>query len=716
MKTLRSALALGSLLALCLHALPAAAEEGMWLPTQLAARAEQMKSLGLELPAEQLADLAKAPLNAIVNLGGCSASFVSADGLIITNHHCAESALQYVTNDANDRLRDGFLAGSRAEELWAGPGTNLLITTETVDVTADMQQAIRSAKSDAARFKALDLREKEIVKECEATPGMRCSLVSEMGGNQYRLIKARELRDVRLVAAPPEMVGFYGGDVDNWMWPRHCGDFAFFRAYVGPDGTSSDFDEKHVPFQPPSFLKVAKEPLEQGDFVMVAGYPGETSRLVTAEEFSFAEKVEYPWQIETMQQLIKILDEVSELSESNRARLRPSRFGLANYEKNNRGMLDGFRSSNVVARVTARDAALGDFKGSNELKAEILRRQEGYERDALLGWMMWTVDLLGNARLGYWLAREKEKQSDLERDQGYQERDWSRLSDRVERGDAEFVLEADKRLFVWFLNRAAALPANARIEAIDRFLKPYGATPEAIAKAVDELYAKTSLLPLDAKMRLLETKRADIEASSDPALKLIVDLYPLLRKLRDDGERESGADARLRPAFVAALLKAQGNNTYADANSTLRITYGTVRGYDGPDGSFYKPFTTLAGITAKHTGEEPFDAPKPLLDAIASGDQGGYRAPELGTVPVNFLSTLDTTGGNSGSATLNGRGELVGLLFDGNYESMAADWLFDTANTRSLHVDIRYVGWYLDRVMGAGNLLRELAITPSFAK
>jgi hypothetical protein len=141
-----------------------------------------------------------------------------------------------------------------------------------------------------------------------------------------------------------------------------------------------------------------------------------------------------------------------------------------------------------------------------------------------------------------------------------------------------------------------------------------------------------------------------------------------------------------------------------------------VRGYDGPDGSFYKPFTTLAGITAKHTGEDPFDAPKPLLDAIASGDLGSYRAPELGTVPVNFLSTLDTTGGNSGSATLNARGELVGLLFDGNYESMAADWLYDTAKTRSLHVDVRYVGWYLDRVMGAGNLLRELAITPSFAK
>jgi hypothetical protein len=512
------------------------------------------------------------------------------------------------------------------------------------------------------------------------------------------------------------MVGFYGGDVDNWMWPRHCGDFAFFRAYVGPDGTSADYDEKHTAFQPPSYLKVAKEPLEQGDFVMVAGYPGETSRLVTAEEFSFAERVEYPWQIDTMQELIRILDEVSALSENNRARLRPGRFGLANYEKNNRGMLDGFRSSNIVARVTARDAALGDFKGRNELKAEILRRQEDYERDALLGWMMWTVDLLGNARLGYWLAREKEKSSDLERDQGYQERDWSRLSDRVERGDAEFVLEADKRLFAWFLNRAAALPASARIEAIDRFLKPYGTTPDAITKAVEELYAKTGLLPLDAKMGLLTTKRADIEASKDPALQLIVDLYPLLRKLRDDGERESGADARLRPAFVAALLKSQGNNTYADANSTLRITYGTVRGYDGPDGSFYKPFTTLAGITAKHTGEDPFDAPKPLLDAIASGDLGSYRAPELGTVPVNFLSTLDTTGGNSGSATLNARGELVGLLFDGNYESMAADWLYDTAKTRSLHVDVRYVGWYLDRVMGAGNLLRELAITPSFAK
>lgn len=716
MKLLRCAVSLGSLLVLQTAVATARAEEGMWLPSQLEARAEQLKALGLEMPVEQLADLSKAPLNAIVNLGGCSASFVSADGLIITNHHCAEDALQYITDDANDRLRDGFLASSRSEERWAGPGTHLLITTETQDVTAEMQRAMRGAKRDADRFKALDRREKELVKACEATPGMRCNLVSEMGGNQYRLIKARELRDVRIVAAPPEMVGFYGGDVDNWMWPRHCGDFSFFRAYVGEDGTSSDFDEKHVPFRPPSFLRVASAPLEQGDFVMVAGYPGETSRLVTAEEFRFAEQVEYPWQIETMQQLIKILDEVSELSDGNRARLRPSRFGLANYEKNNRGMLDGFRASNIVARVTARDAALGDFKGSKELKAEILRRQEGYERDALLGWMMWSVDLLGNARLGYWLAREKEKKSDLERDQGYQERDWSRLSDRVERGDAEFVLEADKRLFIWFLNRAVALPANARIEALDRFLKPYGTSPEAITKAVDDLYAKTTLLPLDAKMRLLETKRADIEASSDPALKLIVDLYPLLRKLRDDGEREAGADARLRPAFVAALLKSQGNNTYADANSTLRITYGTVRGYDGPDGTFYKPFTTLAGITAKHTGEDPFNAPQPLLDAIASGDQGHYRADELGTVPVNFLSTLDTTGGNSGSATLNARGELVGLLFDGNYESMAADWLYDTTNTRSLHVDIRYVGWYLDRVMGAGNLLRELSITPAFAK
>jgi hypothetical protein len=705
------------------------ADEGMYLPEQLPALADTLREAGLELSADQLSDLSAAPLGAIISLGGCSASFVSAEGLVVTNHHCAVDALQQNSTAEENLLEDGFIAGDRAAERWAGPGSRVYITDAMTDVTETVVSAIASAASDRERFAAFDQASKALIAECEAPGGVRCELESYFGGQEYRLIRQVKIEDVRLVYAPPSGIGYYGGETDNWMWPRHTGDFTFFRAYVGPDGRPAPHSPDNVPFVPAQVLTVSTEGVADGSYVMVAGYPGGTYRYRTAAEMEHAEQVSYPWQIEVLGEVMALLEVRMAEDEDAAVRLGTLYFGMSNYRKNNEGMRDGFVRSGIVESARARDATVRDAvaaltdeaqrarleAGLTELDAVLQAGMATEARDRIVGWMLWSTRLFAVASNLQFLATQRVIADDMAREAGYQERDWQTIADRLGRTERSYDPVADERAMAYFLELADELPADARIPAVDALLEAHRSAESPFASAAAALYGTTALKDEAVRTEMLTWTPEQFAASTDPIVQFAVAMAPLRAEMREASKLLSGALLRLRPLQMEAIRLASEGPLYPDANGSLRVTFGQVAGYTGVDGTAHTPFTVVEEIAAKHTGEEPFNAPEALLQAIASGEQQGYQAAALGSVPVAFISDVDTTGGNSGSATLDAQGRLVGLLFDGNYESMASDWVFDTEMSRSIHVDIRFVLWLMDRVMPAHHLLEEMGIRPQYA-
>jgi len=323
----------------------------MWLPEQLPAMEDRLVEMGLRMPIADLGDPSSATMQSIVSLGGCSASFVSADGLIATNHHCVESMLSYVSDSDHDRVDEGYLAPRREEELWVGPTARVSVVESIQDVT-DRFARIRPGMADAAAHRKRELLRKRLIDDCEDDTH-RCRVASFYGGREHRLIRSRVLRDVRLVYAPPRSVGSYGAEIDNWMWPRHSGDFAFLRAYVDPDGEVADHHEDNVPYQPPHHLPVAAEGVQDGDFVMVAGYPGSTYRYRTAREMRFSRDVVYPSSVERTKWSLAMLRDESASNADAAVALHPTIMGLENGLKYRQGMMDNFAHTDVVDQAVA---------------------------------------------------------------------------------------------------------------------------------------------------------------------------------------------------------------------------------------------------------------------------------------------------------------------------------------------------------------------------
>jgi hypothetical protein len=550
------------------------------------------------------------------------------------------------------------------------------------------------------------------------------------GGLQFLLYDQLEIRDVRLAYAPPSSIGKYGGDVDNWMWPRHTGDFSIYRAYVGPDGLPAEPSPDNVPYQPKHWLKIGQDGVEAGDFVMVVGFPGRTNRYRLASEVEEAITWSYPRRIDRYQEMLDIINRETEGRPEAQIAYAGMVSGLNNGLKNNQGMLAGFAHSKSVERKQALEAELAAWIAADpEREARwgtavsdvesILDEQRAHrERDQALGSIRWN-QLLSTAGTAYRLARESEKPN-AERKMGYQERDLPRIRARVQRSARSFDAQVDMALLERALEHYAELPESEHIPVLDEWFSLDGELDdaEAIAGTLHRMYIATDLTDSDERVALLDMDRAALEASEDPFVRLAVALYPTWIEMEETDDALDGRLLEARPRFMEALLAfetALGTEIYPDANGTLRVTFGNVIGYMPQDAVVYLPFTTAEGVAAKATGEEPFDAPQPLLDAIAEKDYGPYSSESVGSLPVCFLSDVDTTGGNSGSATLDSKGRLVGLLFDGNWESMISDWDFLTEVTRSIHVDVRYMLWVMDRIDGAHSLLREMGVEPSFA-
>lgn len=720
--SLRRILLASSILAL--SAAPAAhAVEGMFTPDQLPEIAKDLRAKGLKMKPEQISDLTGFPMGAVVSLGGCTASFVSPQGLVVTNHHCAYGSIQYNSTEAANYLEDGFLADELSAELPAAPGSRVYVTVDVDDVTAQVTGDLSDSLSGEERFAAIDMARKGLIADCEADEGHRCQVASFYGGLQYKLIKRLEIKDVRLVYAPAGPIGKYGGDIDNWMWPRHTGDFAFYRAYVSPDGKSADFSEDNVPFVPPHTLKVSAGGLDDGDFVMVAGYPGSTSRYTRLAQVENTFDWLYPtWQT-VLAEWIATIEGASEPGSDARIKYESLLASLNNVMKNFGGQIEGARRVGLVERRAEREAALNAWiaaEAPDAGYAEAIAALDALSEESATAqrsnyWYNNATrpQLLGVAQRLYRLSHERLK-DDAERESGYQDRDMDRMKQSFTALDRRYDGGVDKAQWVMFLKGYLDQPAEERVAVLDQALGlNAGMSEAALSATLDRYYANTDLSDLETRLALMDATPEELEASNDPFMQLAVALYEYELEMEAASKDRAGRRAMLQPKYMEAIIawqKDQGFTAYPDANSTLRVTYGNVLGGSPKDGLRYDPFTTLQGITEKDTGEDPFNSPQKQLDLIKAEDYGRYELDSIDSVPVNFLSDLDSTGGNSGSATLNARGELVGLLFDGTIESVNSDWDFDPRTTRSIHVDSRYMLWVMEKVDGADHLMEEMDI------
>lgn len=711
--------------------LGAGADQGMWMPQQIPDLAARLRTLGFAGDPASFADLTGQPMGAIVSLGGCTASFVSPDGLIVTNHHCVTGGLQFNSTPQRNLLADGFLAATREDELSNGPGSRVFVTTSVKEVTAAIAGKIDPAATDRQRNDTIERRIKERVAACEKG-GLRCSVTSFFEGLKYYEIAQMEIRDVRLVYAPAEGIGVFGGETDNWRWPRHTGDWSFLRAYVGRDGKPAAYAKDNVPYRPAHWLKISSAGTRPGDLVFVVGYPGRTLRHRTFAEIRETTEWALPRSIRLAEQQLALIDRLTASDKGIAIKLSGRIQGLNNGLTNSKGVLEGLVKGGALAQKEAQEKALASWiagtaarrkEYGDVLPALAALQAEGEtvrERNAVMTSLSSASQYLSAAQTLYRLSVQRPK-ADLDRDAGFQERDWSRIREGLDRLQRTIDATADRALLRWACGLAAALPSGQRIENLDKAvgLRPgLGAADadRAIDSFLEKLYAGTKLADRDFRLPLADKSTAELLGANDSFVALAASLEPLADSIRETAKNRAGAYARLRPRYMQAVLTKGGGLVAPDANSTLRVTYGQVKGVDARDGLFYKPQTGLAGIVEKQTGEGDFNAPKKQLDAIAAflkARKSPYMDRSLGDVPVNFLSTVDTTGGNSGSPTLNGRGELVGLLFDGTYESVSSDYLFDDRKTRSIHVDSRYMLWNMAEVDGATRLLREMTIVGS---
>ena len=709
--------------ALTLLAGAASAKEGMFTPDQLPDIARDLRKTGLRLKPDSLTDLTSFPMGAVISLGNCTASFVSPNGLVVTNHHCARGSVQFNSTEENNYLANGFLAADLADELPAAPGSRIYVTVAVEDVTDRVTGGLAAGLSGRERYEQVEIAEKQLVKDCEADAGHRCQVAAFFGGLQYKLIKRLEIQDVRIVYAPADSVGRYGGDIDNWQWPRHTGDFAFYRAYVAPDGSPAAHSEDNVPYRPEHYLKVSAAGLDDGDFVMAAGYPGSTSRYARLAEVRNTFEWLYPTFIDLLEDWVATIEDASPEGSDARIKYESRLAGLNNFLKNLYGQIDGARRVGLVDRRAEREAALNAWIADDAARAsyaDAILQVDALtdERAAVQRRNFWynnatRPQLLGAAQRLYRLAVEKQK-PDAEREPGFQDRDMAFFKQRLEVIDRRFDPAVDKAEWLMFLRRYMAQPVAERVAALDTALG-LGETKDeaALAETLDRFYAETTLGDNATRLALMEASPEELEANEDPFMVLAVALYDTEMAEEEAGKDRSGRSTALRPHYMSAIIawqQAQGFAAYPDANSTLRVTYGTVLGGSPKDGLIYEPFTRLEGILAKDTGEDPFNAPARQLELIAAGDYGDYALRSVGSVPVNFLSDLDSTGGNSGSPTMNARGELVGLLFDGTFESVNSDWDFDPRTTRTIHVDSRYMLWVMEKLDGATRLLDEMTI------
>ena len=659
-------------------------------------------------------------IDAIVQLSGCSGSFISKDGLILTNHHCAFGAVQAASTKEKDYVTNGMLARSKEEEVQAR-GITARITESYRDVSKEVLGVVDDKMDLVERTKAIDKKIREIVAETEKkNPGKRAEVSEMFAGKTYVLFVYTNLRDIRLVYVPPRSIGEFGGENDNWVWPRHTGDFSFLRAYVAPDGSPAEYSPNNVPYHPKKSLKVNPAGVDEGDFVFILGYPGRTFRHRTSHYLAYEEKYRMPyvadlyeWQIATMQEMGKN-DRAIALKHDARIK------GLANTMKNYRGKLLGMKRLSLVDRKIEEEKALERFIESDPKRKALYGTvlegigkiyQEMSERagsELILDYLRTSSTLLGYSFTIYESALELQK-PDLERLSPYTEKDLSNTKNGLKQSLQNYYEPTDKAFLKHMLLEAANLPQNQSIPAIDEILKG-GYPDQSIDQFIQTAFAQSTLNDEKVLMDSFGKTPTEVEQMADPFVRLAKALYPTYLKLRETRQRRDGALSKFSALLVDVKQQFQKTNFIPDANSTLRLTFGRIKGYSPADATYYKPITTLTGVIEKTTSEDPYATPQKVIDLHKAKNFGRYKNAKLNDVPVAILYNMDTTGGNSGSPILNARGELVGVNFDRAFEATINDYAWSESYSRSIAVDVRYVLWVTEKVGEADRLLKEIGI------
>ena len=706
-----------------LIALPAKADEGMWLLQLMKEQhlADMMKKQGLLLEADDIYNPDKVSLKDAVGIfgGGCTGEIISPEGLILTNHHCGYDAIQQHSSVEHDYLTDGFWAMNRKEEL-ATPGLAFTFIERIVDLTDLVNQKIASkeiteADSYTAPFLQKLAEEQLESSDLKGKPGISTQVLPFYAGNKFYLFFKKKYTDIRMVAAPPSSVGKFGGETDNWMWPRHTGDFSVFRVYADANGEPADFNENNIPLKSKKHFNISLKGMEEGDYAMVMGFPGSTERYLTASGIKQMMDSENSPRIRVRTARQNVLTE--EMNKSDKVRIQyASKYARSsNYWKNSIGMNKAIVDNKVLENKADQEARFAEFakaQGNNDYMTVVANIDNtiGNVSPILYDWTCFIEVFMSGIEFGtpYRVmdmlkeALEQKNDSAIAANTAMLKQVYATIHNK------DYDHEVDRKVAKELLPLyAEMIPADRRPSIYKVIEKEYKGDYN---KFIDACY-DNSIFSNDKNFEKFIKNPTKKAIDNDLMTKYVRSKY---EKVEELGTKLGAATENLNSLYkiyVRGLgeMKAPVPQ-YPDANFTIRLTYGNVKSYDPKDGVHYDYFTTTDGILEKEDAENrEFNVPAKLKELIQNKDFGRY-AMKNGEMPVAFITTNDITGGNSGSPVINARGELIGSAFDGNWESLSGDINFDNNLQRCICVDIRYVLFIIDKLGGAKHLIDEMTI------
>jgi len=700
---------------------PAAkADEGMWLPMHIKRLNHvDMQKHGLKLTADEIYSINSGSLkDAIISFGGfCTGEIISSQSLILTNHHCGYDLIQNHSTVQNNYLADGFWAKTKAEELPnKGLTASFLIRME--DVTSRILPALKDTMSEERRAATIAKINKDIVAEATKGTNYNANVSSFFNGNEFYLFVYETFKDVRLVGAPPSSIGKFGGETDNWMWTRHTGDFSMFRVYSGPDGKPAEYSKDNIPMKPRHFLPVSTSGVKEGDFSMVMGYPGRTDRFLTSFGVKAAIDISNPERVDIRRKKLDVIEEFSAKDPSVKILYADNYAQIANYWKYFIGQTRGLKALHVIDKkeaieadfdkwVSTSPASKAKYGNALQLISDAYSKVRQYlSFQTAYGEAFMGSGIIANA--SEFKALESLLAKGIKPTDSEVKEMTTGLSTEMAEQFKEYNFELERKMLGVVLEKFYAyVPANQRPEGLTLLEKKYKGD---WIKAGNELADKSILSKKESVDKFLANPTLK-DLQKDPVYALfksvneyyISNIAPLQKVVAPD----LGKGNRL---FVGGLLEMNKDKVYApNANSTMRLTYGNVKSYSPKDGVLYKYQCTLEGIMEKEDPNNPeFTVPARLKELWKKKDFGRWA--ENGTVPVAFISNTDITGGNSGSPVINGKGQLIGLAFDGNWEAMSGDIAFEPELQRTISVDIRYVLFIIEKYAQAGHLIDEMTL------
>ncbi len=690
-------------------------DEGMFMPDQIAKL--PLKKLGLKIKPTDIYNPAGGGLtDAVIRLSiGCTAEFVSPEGLILTNHHCGFDALVSASTPEKDLVETGFKTDGRSGEIPA-KGYSIFVTQRSEDVTAKVKAGTDGLSGDAlaaAIKKNVDAL--QAAEQAKAPAGSTVRIQMLNSGYFYYLFQTQQIKDVRVVYAPPRNIGVFGGDPDNFEWTRHTGDFTFLRAYTAPDGSSAEYSANNVPMKTKKFLALNIGGLKDNDFVFVLGYPGSTTRYRESQSIEYARDANFPFLEKWLNALSTSLRQIGAGDEEKRIAFQSD---IASFDNSRKAFGGGYlrlRKAGVVQARQAEEARLATWIAANpdrqkkygtllsEIKALSAESYAAMMRDAV---MRRFPDPNSMSVFGQIVSAVVTTQM-----QGKMLNDAERAAKKKEIEKAYEGREADHELYMlkFFLKSFDELPAGQKFKAAeDLFGSLKGKARRDAEAAFAATIANGEYASAEKMAGLYGPRTMELNPEREKILAFARGVAEERQALAARSAKFAAGIDRLRLMYMQAMVEMKGMTAYPDANSTLRFSYGNVKGYASREAEYRSPFTTMKGMFEKETGENPFDVPQKLKDLNNAKDFGRWGSGD--TVAVNFLSTTDIIGGNSGSPILNGNGEQVGLCFDGNFEGLGNDFYYDPAVNRTISVDIRYVLFVVEKFGGSGWILNEMKI------